>query len=83
MENQWARIFPWSRETPEEEAEPRRILRSADSKQLVKPAHNLRGYGYRAFSCAAPSLWNSLPQEVSFKTKLKTHLFKRAYTNVE
>ena len=43
-------------------------------------------FGDRAFVSAAPSLWNSLPVSVrkietltSFKTELKTFLFKTAY----
>ena len=38
--------------------------------------------GDRAFSCAAPKIWNNLPLSIrnsqsiiSFKTELKTHLF--------
>ena len=41
----------------------------------------------RAFAVAAPSLWNSLPSELrsitcvnSFKARLKTYLFRHAYT---
>ena len=40
----------------------------------------------RAFSVAAPSIWNSLPNDIKnsgsialFKKNLKTHLFKSAY----
>ena len=65
---------------------PRRNLRSANSKQLIQPIYNLRTYGFRAFSHAAPFLWNSLPQEVrfapsvsSFKSKIKNYLFKSVY----
>ena len=42
--------------------------------------------GDQAFWAAAPKLWNSLPQELreehrigTFKKKLKTYLFKKAY----
>ena len=42
--------------------------------------------GDRAFSCAAPRLWNSLPASVrsspslpSFKSNLKTYFFKQAF----
>jgi hypothetical protein len=65
---------------------PKRNLRSATSNQLVVPAYNLRTCGYRSFSCSAPLLWNSLPQDLRlctslacFKKKLKTFLFKKAY----
>ena len=42
--------------------------------------------GDRSFTCAAPKLWNVLPFDIrsastvsSFKAKLKTHLFRRAF----
>ena len=42
--------------------------------------------GDRSFTCAAPKLWNVLPLDIrsastvsSFKAKLKTHLFRRAF----
>jgi len=42
--------------------------------------------GERAFSVAAPRIWNQLPIEIktatdtqAFKRKLKTHLFSAAY----
>ena len=65
---------------------PQRNLRS-DSKCLLKtPNYNLESYGKRAFSVAAPRLWNSLPMELKtstlidiFKKKLKTYLFKHSY----
>ena len=53
---------------------------------LVKPHFNLNSYGKRAFSVAAPELWNNLPEDIKsansiddFKRKLKTFLFTRAY----
>ena len=65
---------------------PRRNLRSSSSRRLVVPTYNLRSYGYRAFSCAAPVLWNALPQDIrlcetlnGFKSKLKTFLFRKAF----
>ena len=55
---------------------------------LTVPRTRLVGYGDRAFSCMAPSLWNALPDSVrvadtlaSFKSKLKTHLFQAAYSS--
>ena len=52
------------------------------------PGFKLNSYGRRAFSVAAPLLWNSLPQHVRdaesldiFKRQLKTVLFKRAFLN--
>ena len=64
---------------------PSRSLRSADMSLLVVPRVNLERFGRRAFSCAGPSLWNSLPcvlrtqQDVErFRRDLKTYLFKQA-----
>ena len=46
----------------------------------------MKTYGQRAFSVAAPRLWNKLPFEIRacydvniFKSKLKTFLFKKVY----
>ena len=65
---------------------PSRSLRSADMSLLVVPRVNLERFGRRAFSCAGPSLWNSLPcvlrtqQDVErFRRDLKTYLFKQAF----
>ena len=61
-------------------------MRSADKGLLVQPNNNLKTYGYRAFSHAAPKISNSMP--VSLRTscelsallsKIKTFLFKRAF----
>ena len=43
---------------------PTRILTSSGLNLLSKPSYNLNSYGKRAFSCAAPELWNSLPQNI-------------------
>jgi hypothetical protein len=64
---------------------PSRTLRSGDLHLLtVLPAK--RKYGERAFAVCGPRLWNTLPLHVrkcpkltSFKTALKTHLFKIGY----
>ena len=61
---------------------PNRSLRSSsDNLKLVTVPYNLKTYGYMA-----PILWNSLPFHIrsadsinSFKSKLKTYLFKSAY----
>ena len=65
---------------------PSRNLRSSNRSLLVKPYFNLNSYGKRAFSVAAPELWNNLPEDIKsansiddFKRKLKTFLFMRAY----
>ena len=63
---------------------PTRPLRSSnDSSRLVIPRSRLVTYGDRAFSIQAPRLWNMLPVSIrnanstgSFKSQLKTHLFK-------
>ena len=63
-----------------------RRLRSADLGRLVVPSCKLSTIGPRAFSVAAPSLWNNLPLEVTsapsvsvFRKRLKTFLFRLSY----
>ena len=65
---------------------PARSLRSGDQHLLVEKRSKLKSYGDRAFSVAAPRLWNSLPLLLRncedlevFKGLLKTHLFKHAF----
>ena len=67
--------------------QPTRSLRSADAHLLVVPRSNLSTQGDRAFSHAAPRLWNNLPLAMRitdsqniFKKQLKTLLFKRAFS---
>ena len=67
---------------------PGRNLRSANQKLLCKASYNLKTYGARSFSCAAPLLWNSIPYDIrnsssidTFKRKLKTWLFGIAFNN--
>ena len=62
---------------------PPRTLRSSTQNLLEIPSYKMVTYGKRAFSVAVPLLWNNLPVElrscndvVSFKSGLKTHLFK-------
>ena len=62
---------------------PNRNLRSK-KKLLMVPKCNPETYGYRAFSHRAPTLWNALPDDIrqvdlltTFKSKLKTHLFRQ------
>ncbi|KAK5916409.1 hypothetical protein CgunFtcFv8_011396 [Champsocephalus gunnari] len=50
------------------------------------PRTKLRTFGDRAFSVAAPTLWNALPAEIrniptldAFKRALKSHLFIKAF----
>jgi len=64
---------------------PPRVLRSSCATELKRPptsALKTVTYGYRAFSAAAPELWNELPSSIrnvstvnQFKSSLKTHLF--------
>ena len=62
-------------------------LRSNFSNLLARPAiRSAKTTGDRAFSVAAPFLWNSLPESLRavssvniFKKQLKTCLFKQAY----
>ena len=63
-----------------------RGLRSDNKLLLVIPKSKQVTYGDRAFSNAAPRLWNPLPDHVKrsdnvdiFKCRLKTHLFKLSY----
>ena len=65
---------------------PKRTLRSAKKGLLIQPICRLKSYGQRAFSYAAPKLWNSLPFNLRtcanlshFKSQVKTLLFKRAF----
>jgi hypothetical protein len=64
---------------------PGRTLRSSASNLLVIPKVKTN-YGTRAFSYAAPRIWNNLPHNIknaknidNFKSLMKTHLFKNAY----
>ncbi|XP_069050137.1 uncharacterized protein [Lepisosteus oculatus] len=66
---------------------PPRNLRSSNSALLTVPQARLHCMGDRAFSCYAPKLWNSLPKDIrespslnSFKSRLKTFFFSKAFT---
>ena len=63
---------------------PVRSLRSSNANYLVTPKVNTETFGKRAFSFAAPFLWNNLPNEVraisdinEFKSEIKTFLFRK------
>ena len=65
---------------------PKRNFRSSNRNDLVKPSYNLKSYGFRSFSHAAPMFRNSLPQDIkssesvnSFKKSVKIFLFKKAF----
>ena len=67
--------------------QPRYNLRSANCLVLKYPSLKLKKtLGDRAFSSAAPNLWNNLPLHIRlednferFKSLLKTHLFRLAF----
>ena len=65
-----------------------RITRSSSYTMppLNKPAHSKAKLGDHSFSFASSSVWNSIPNDVrcapslsSFKSRLKTFLFRSAY----
>ena len=63
-----------------------RNLRSQTTNLLYQPRSRLRTMGDRAFSIAAPRIWNSLPEHLrkpqsvdTFKKELKTVLFRQAF----
>ncbi len=65
---------------------PQRCLRSSSRSLLTVPKMRLKSYGEQAFVYAAAKEWNELPDEVkscdslnSFKTMLKTYLFKQCF----
>ena len=60
---------------------------SIDTDLLVIPKTKRKTFTSRSFSIAAPILWNSLPRDIrqcstilSFKKRLKTHLFTSTVT---
>ena len=65
---------------------PTKNLRSAGKHLLEVPNVRLKSYGDRAFSVAAPKLWNEIPSVIKFspsvdvfKSRLKTYLFRLAF----
>ena len=65
---------------------PNRVLRSQNAGLLVVPRISKSTVGGRAFSYQAPALWNQLPAHVreadtvsTFKVRLKTFLYEKAY----
>ena len=65
---------------------PKRSLRSAGKLLLVVPRSKLVHRGDRAFSVAAPKLWNKLPFHIKsapslpvFKSRLKTLFYSQAF----
>ena len=68
---------------------PSRQLRSSTDSRILKIPHiKTKSFGQRSFSYAGPKQWNSLPFSLrhiestsSFKSALKTYLFKKAYSD--
>ena len=65
---------------------PGRLLRSSNQFLLSTSKFNLKTYGGRTFTIAAPSVWNALPFELrscnslsSFKYKHRTWIFEICY----
>ncbi len=66
---------------------PARSSRSSNVQFVLKvPRTKRKTLGTRSFSFYAPELWNSLPMEIrstddidTFKSMVKTHLFRQAY----
>lgn len=68
---------------------PSRTLRSQNAGLLVAPRVCKSTVGARAFSYQAPVLWNQLPTNIkeadtvsTFKIRLKTFLYEKAYGQV-
>ena len=67
---------------------PRRNLRSPNGHRLFDLKYNLRNYGFRSFSVASQLLWNDMPLGIrscdslnDLNKKLKTYLFRKAFSN--
>ena len=57
-----------------------RTLHSADKGLLVETKYNIKTYGYRAFSQAAPKIWNSMSVyahvlSLALSSQNSTHFF--------
>ena len=59
---------------------PSRNLRSSNGNLLVKPYFNLNSNGKRAFSVAAPELWNNLPEDIKSANSIDD--FKRKLSHI-
>ena len=65
----------------------RNLRSSADDKLLLIPRVRTESFGKQSFKYAAPSVWNSLPQQIRnsqstdiFKKRLKTHFYFVAFS---
>ncbi len=61
---------------------PARTLRSSSSVFLIQPHINLNSMGSRAFSYAAPYLWNALPQDIRNSDSFHTFKSRLIYLKV-
>jgi len=67
----------------------RTCLRSSSTSLLdVRPSRRVT-VGDRSFAAAGPRIWNTLPRDIttatsllSFRRKLKTHLFRQSYPDI-
>ena len=73
----------------ESSAMSHRSHRSEEKNLLIVPSSRLVTFGDRSSSVAAPKLWNNLPADCraitklsTFKSELKTWLFKQAFMDV-
>lgn len=69
-----------------ESYKPKCALHSATKRLLIVPKSSTTTYGDRAFSIAAPKLWNNRPDSIKyaetvkqFISLVKTYLFKEAF----
>jgi len=67
--------------------QPPRALRSMNLSLLKKPRSRTKSFGNRSYAVCAPHLWNKLPRKLrqaveleGFKSALKSHLFKQAFS---
>ena len=65
---------------------PSQVLRSGQGNELCRTNPKMTTYGHRAYTYAAPKLWNSLPSKIraldnldDFKKAIKTHLFIESF----
>ena len=61
---------------------PTKTLRSADKGLLVQTKYNLKAYGFRAFSQAAPKIWNSMPVSLRICCELSAFKSKHFFLSV-
>ena len=56
-----------------------RDTRSSANLTLQTPQSHTKGFGDRAFSIAAPRMWNSLPTELRYLRSIPTHLLSPSH----